>query len=315
MAIYQDVVDQRGLDTEASPRLAWAYVRLGQEQQARELLDKLLEARADDADVHFIDGSFWFNRARESPVAAARTAVAWERALELDPNFKGYEGITAAAMQKQVAQLKSRLPKSPARMVREAEAQEAAESSGAGEGGVAAHGGQMPGGGAMGQMPAENEEEGAEPDAGASDTATAAPAEPDTGVADTGSAESKADAGAEEEPTKTPVPILLTRADMALNQGELDRAESIYGKVLDREEGNIDARIGLVRLDYKRAPEDGKIVQKVRRIAESDRLTASQAYDLGLFADVKLGETELARELWEKVRALDADYADRLGLE
>ena len=313
VAIYQDVVAERGLKNPAATRLAWAYVRLGQEKQARRLLDRLLEVQPQNPEVYFIDGSFWFNRARQSQTAAARTILAWRRVVELDPNFEGYRKIGAADLKRQTRQLQSQLPKPAEQIVQAAEAEDKGQATGADEGGAPAVD-QMPGG-EQAEQPAAEEGESdagrkpvAEADAGTAQEQTApAPAEPDAGRADAGPTA--------DQPQRTPTPILLTRADLALGQGKLDRATSLFQKVLDRDSDNLDVRIGLVRVERQRTPDDPKVAEKVRQLAEADNLTASQAYDLGLFAKVKLGDDPLARQLWKKVRELDPDYADRLGLD
>jgi tetratricopeptide (TPR) repeat protein len=107
--LYQQVVDEMGVGSRAAPRLAWVYVRLGQRHLAGPLLDKLLAEQPDNASVHFVNGAYWFNDARNSRQAAARAIRSWETTLSLNPNFSGFGPFESRSLQQQIDRLRSRL--------------------------------------------------------------------------------------------------------------------------------------------------------------------------------------------------------------
>src|SRR5690554_4632686 len=57
VALYQKAVEAAGPTSPAAPALAWSYVQLGQEPQARALIDELKTVRPDEAVVHVLDAS------------------------------------------------------------------------------------------------------------------------------------------------------------------------------------------------------------------------------------------------------------------
>lgn len=312
VGIYQEVVDEQGIESGAAPRLAWVLVRLGQERQARELLDRLLEAQSDNAFVHFVDGSYWFNRVRQSREAAARAAVAWRRVVELEPEFQGPRGLNARAVRRKVRQIEQRLPQSPEQMLAAAEQEGGGEPGGSGE---------PP---ERGTQPEEGEEStDDEPEsetspgrsrptgeAGAptAESRDAGRADPDGGAAET---------DAEGAGTSAPaVPVLVTRADLALGRGDVAKARRLYRTILEeRASDHLGATFGMIRVRYQEDGASAELADQLRELLDRSDLEAELAYEMGLFARAKLDDSDLAGEFWDRVRELDPDYAESVGLE
>ena len=297
LAIYQEVVEKQGLVSAAAPRLAWSYIRLGQRRQARELIDRLLEARPKDAVVAFLDGSWWFNEVRESEKAAARAAIAWRRALDLDPDFQGFAQINAPALEQKVRQLEARLSKPPEELIggeapaeppQVEEAEPKSETSASAEGEAAG----------------EGVEEAAETLAEGAAETVEEPVREESAPSD----RSGANGG------ERPIPILLTRADLALNAGRLGEAKGLYERVLEADPERLEAEFGLIRVLYKENPHASEAHERAEKLVGRPRLGADLAYDLGLFARAKLERPELADKFFDVVRSKDPSMAEKLGI-
>jgi len=312
--IYQGVVAEQGVESDAAPRLAWILVRLGQERQARELLDRLLKVRPESALVHFVDGSFWFNRAPESREAAARTVVSWRRALERDPEFEGPERLDASALRRKIRRIEGRLPEEPESIL---------ARSDEGDGGLSSEGDGPVGASDDREQPSELDEGGQEADDGGESRAGTADAfresgrASDTGATDTGATDRResgasADAGADAGPS---APLLLTRADLALRNGEIEEARRLYRRILEeREERQLEAEFGLIRTEQRAGVDAAKLVEQLRALVDRSDLTARLAYSMHSFARGTLDAPGLAEQFRERVRELDPEYAEKMGL-
>lgn len=302
--IYQQVVDEQGLESPAAPRLAWVLVRLGQEKQARQLLDELLGVRPDDPFVHFVDGAYWFNQSTESSRAAAKAVLSWRRVLELDSTFEGPRRLDSRALKQKIQQIERRLPEAPEALAsqegpvdrggpppEERAAPENPEGAEMGDTGVESGG-------------ADRADAGRGADAG---TASG----PDAGsTARARSADAGVDGGA-----RTPTPVLVTRAELATNDGELDRARRLYRRILEeRGSDRPDAKFGLIQLGYRQNPNDESLAKRLRDLVDHPDMTASLAYEMGLFAQSKLERSKLAETCWKRVRQLDPSYAEQVGI-
>jgi tetratricopeptide (TPR) repeat protein len=109
VGIYQRDVAEKGAKSHAAARLGWAYIRLGQEKPAKELVALLKTEESERAMAFFLEGAGhlqWDAGSEESNQGLYRS---WSRALELNPNFKGFEGISAAQMRAQLERLKPQL--------------------------------------------------------------------------------------------------------------------------------------------------------------------------------------------------------------
>jgi len=308
VAIYQEVVEKQGFESEAAPRLAWALVRLGQERQARDVLDRLIDEQSDEAFVHFVDGSYWFNKVRESREAGARAAVAWRRVLELDPGFQGPRGIGARGLRQNIRQIEKRLPESPEQMLAAAETERGNEPGASGE---TAAGGDS-----------AEESDGGEATAGESDEgsratedadASATPSRDAGGATSAGGSDTSGapDAGQAEDP----VPVLVTRADLALGRGDLAEARRLYRNILEgRDSDHLGATFGWIRVRFQESGASTELVDQLGALRDRSDLTAELAYEMGLFARAKLDDDDLAEAFWDRVRDLDPAYAESVGI-
>ncbi len=342
VAIYQQVVDEQGPTSRAAPRLAWAYIRLDQREQALDVLETLEDTRSDDPVVPFLRGVFWFNQAQDSREAMARTALAWQRTLELDPDFEGFGGLDGDTIRQQIGRITSRLPQSPEAMLDESS--EVSEATSGGnmtetssdetsdtserEGPVANRGGDSD--------PSDNTASSPSSDAEASDDETSSKESssgtpPETepsdeqaadtdGESDEARASEESETGSESDsdaPSESDGPDLsvqLTQADLALSQGNLDRAETLYRAVLEKAPDHPKAQFGRARIEHARRGASSELSETVSNLLEYDNLDARLAYDMGVFAESKLDDTELAEQCWSRVRTLDADFAERMDL-
>lgn len=110
LAVYRAQSNKLGLTHHASERLAWGLLRLGQEPEARDLIERLLRANPADADPWFLLGAFWLKEAAsgDSRDAALKVILGWSRVLELDPNYVGFEGLKATDVQRQLSIMRRR---------------------------------------------------------------------------------------------------------------------------------------------------------------------------------------------------------------
>ena len=102
LAHYRDDIERQGVaKSPAAPRLAWALMRLGQEDQSSELIARLIAARPLDPAPWFLYGARSMNEATTDREAAVRAVLGWREAPRLDPNYRGFEDISAGVMLRQ----------------------------------------------------------------------------------------------------------------------------------------------------------------------------------------------------------------------
>lgn len=122
VSILQDVVDEVGLSNPAAIRLAWGYVRLGPDETARSFLERLLEEHPEDPRAHFVYGSYWFEKARDSEEAMARAVLAWKRSLEFDEEAgRGRDRRRTRSLEERVRMMEKQLPRPAKEIVAEAD--------------------------------------------------------------------------------------------------------------------------------------------------------------------------------------------------
>ncbi|MFB6350693.1 MAG: hypothetical protein ABEN55_17290 [Bradymonadaceae bacterium] len=318
VAIYQDAYEKLGAESPVAERLAWSYIRLGQRKQARKLLDELKQARSDDATVAFLEGFYWMNTGQKSPKALARAVLQWRRVLELDPDFSGFRRVSARSLKAQIGRIERRLPKAPEAIV-------GGETAGDGGPKAEGRGQKAEGGGPKAEDGGQKAQGGGPMRAGASDQTGAAGREE---TSETSSARQEQAESAETKPSETaqkggddksqgqtPTGVVMMRADKALESGELNKADRLYRKVLDREPEHVGARMGLLRVGWKSDPDNPETVKYARQLASSGDLSARQAYELSLFAKVRLKKPKLAESLRQRVRELDPEFAKKVGIE
>lgn len=321
VAVYQDVVDELGLESSAAPRLARGYIRLGQRKKAREFLDKLKEARPDDAQVAFLEGLYAVSAPEQAPEEADRAVEAWRRTLDLDPDFEGPGGMNADQLERQIEQLEqsgSAAGQGQPGQQRPGPVAQAERGGGGSGGPTAAEDDGTPdektdGDESDDETSGDDEEEATDETPAADEVDTGA--EPaDAGMAGEedggdGAVESAPDAG-----TETPVGVLVLNADEARANGNLEKAAETYQEALDRAPEHLDAQFGLLQVDWQRDGDTDDVASRLEGLLDHPELTAREAYQMARFADGELGRAELAETFRQRVRELDADYADKLGI-
>lgn len=302
VGIYQNVVEEQGISSPAAPRLVRALLRLGQRQQARELIDKLLASQPDSARPWFLNGAYWLPEARDSEDAAARVVASWKKSLAIDPDFDGLEQPNAPSLAQQVEQLEARTsPEALAEARAELDAPRDVPAEAADEDDEAvAEKVEQPEGAPVEEAPAEEpaEQPGAEALAEAATAPTAA-----------------APAPIAPQPAEEPVPVLIARGEMQLAQGDANSAEQLFQKAIERDPVNVTARLGLIRAGWTEETRRAELSKTLRTLAERDDLTPRQQYEIGLFALTKMGDRQLAGELFRKVKERDPQLAETVGID
>lgn len=102
---YRGAYDKNGASHFVSPRLAWAYVNLGQMNFAATIVDESLKVRPNDARLYFIRG-FLLSRARQVDKALiGEVRSLWVRALELDPDLKRLYPVSARVLRGRIEEM------------------------------------------------------------------------------------------------------------------------------------------------------------------------------------------------------------------
>lgn len=322
---YSADIERQGLQkSPAAPRMLWALIRLGQEDQAKAFARELVLARPDDAGAWFLYGAYWIKFAAEDEDAAARVVFAWSKAVELDPSYRGFEGIDARTMRREISRLKVEQSITPTKL--DAIGAEL-RTTGAG-GAIRAASGHVlravmvsrngieaqlvrapvepPAAEAVESPPGQDEPgEGVEERA-----AQVAPAPSDAAPERTarqelllGMAQAKLDLASGKEPGAR---ATLTRVlGEALPGGKLEEAVSVLDRGTDR--------FSLVRLCWQLDVDRNGAARLFRAFATKDveEISSMALYKRVRFAADELEDYALARELIDALKQKDADFAAR----
>jgi hypothetical protein len=107
LGIYREDIKRQGLDkSPGATRLLWGLIRLGQEPQSKKLAVELVRARPQSADAWFLYGAYWIKYAAEDKDAAKRVVLGWSSAVDIDPRYRGFEGIDASTIRREVSRLR-----------------------------------------------------------------------------------------------------------------------------------------------------------------------------------------------------------------
>ncbi len=295
VAAYQKDVTEKGLESRVADRLAWGYVRLGMQNQARELLDQLKEASADDPNVWFLDGAYYLQWDPDEVESQQNFIAAWERAIALDPAYVGFEGIRAADMRRQLERVKTQLGPENLVSPMERTIQLASESvSQAPRVALASL--------APDPEPAEDAPVETEPSETESKDAT----------------DSQPEAAAVETKTSAPeaeYKTLIARGEMRLAQAKYKEAEDAFIAARTIRPTGFEAEFGQLRAGWGVETQRNRVSARARQLAERDNLSARQSYELGLFAYSKMSDETLARTLWERSKSLDSELAERVNID
>lgn len=285
--IYEENVKNFGIDSWMAPELAWAYMQIGDEIRAKELIGKLKEERGDEAQVWILAGTYDLSEAETSPVAARRAREAFERALELEPEFAGFKGVDAGLLRNQIAELRQR-EGAPAAQVREDRVGEQGQ-----------------------QEPAAVVEVAPEEEV----------------VDEPQEVEEVEEAPKEVPPQAAPVQrspqeiqeaahfVVLGQAAMQRGESGYVEAQRYFQQALALEGDNLDAALGLLLLAGRTGAPEAMLRAQVERIAEAPHVSARQVYDLALFVRRRLNDQALAISLLKQVQELDPSFAERVGVD
>lgn len=293
VSIYQQDFKANGMQSNVIDRLAWGYIRLGMQKQAREVLDMLQEARPRDSDVWFLEGAFWLQWDPDELESQQQFVAAWERALSLDPDYRGFEGIRAADMERQLERVKQRI--GPENLISPVERAVDLASEAVLQAPRVALARVKPK--PVVPIPDDVEEPPAE----------ALPEGEPAG-------EETPPAAAEASPERE-YKLKVARGELFLSQGEFKKAEDAFIAARTLVPNGFAAEFGQLRAGWGVESARNRVSARARKLAERNDLTARQTYELGLFAYSKMSDRDLARSLWTRTRELDAALAGRVGID
>ena len=107
MTFYAEAVDRGVVDLR--PRLAWLLERGGLHDAALAAAETAVRERPEDAEAHFVLGFVLGQSDTAGPELLRRIGIEYARATELEPDFVGPGGVTAAELRRQVAEIDARL--------------------------------------------------------------------------------------------------------------------------------------------------------------------------------------------------------------
>lgn len=293
MEIYRDDWDKRGPDSYVADRYAWGLVRLGQRKQSRDVINQLLVARPTEGRIHFLDGAAYLEDQPPDPKNFPAIVRAWQRTLDFDPDYKGYEGIDAKMLATEIEKFKSLIP--PA--AKPGEPAEPAEPR-------------------PGDTPPEPK-----PDA------TGEPAEPEPAAEANAEPPPEVDVEpapeAETPPASKPDPgadltldqqyrLQIAKGQIALGQGNYTEAERAFAHAKMFQPNGFEAEFGRLQAGWGNEAARNKVSSAARELAERKDLTPSQRVDLGVFLWAKMGRNDLAKEQWEAAKTADPALAPRV---
>ncbi len=330
--IYRDHYERHGIESIAAIGLAWTHIQLENEVELVELEKRLIEERADDPLTWVIVGEANMRRAAQSPQAAIWARDAFERLLELDPDFQEFKTLSRARLQQQLEQLRIEAPDDDVVVDDEAASPmhhvdgEAASApvSGADMAEVEAepqedHADQE-------QLQEEEERAGDDAKGVVGDTVEPAARQAAAAIAEQHQAEIDDEAQAAEdeaqsadddaEERRRQAITAVMNGQQALQQGDqgLPEARGHFEQALDYDPDNVDAQIGMLRVQQRLEASDSELLEAVDELKERI-LSARQAYDLALFCLRGLNDRDRATSLLQRVEQKDPSFARRVGVD
>ncbi len=304
--LYREDVEKKGTASRMAPRLAWAYIRMNQREAARELLDRLLADRGDEAEIQFMDGAYWIQEQPRSDDSVANAVKAWKRVLELDPNFQGPEGLTAAVLSQEVERFENQFgaidSASPAELAIRAAVARVRRSLQLAAPLAAA---------VAKRQPEPTPEPMPPPSEPAAAPAEAVAAASETEPPDT----AEVDRPVEKLTKDQEYRLKVARAQIALARGEMGKADQLFAEALRIEPNGFEAVFGQLRSNWTTVSARNDIAARMRALAERDDLDPRQRYELGLFVWSKMGRDDITRRLWEPIAKEDPQLAETIGLK
>lgn len=311
VALYQDAVEAGGPASPAAPALAWSYVQLGQEPQARALIDQLKTTRPDEAVVHVLDASLHLAQMERDSSAAARALASFQRARQLDPAFGPFRGLNAAGIAEQINRLEARQARTTGATQNAVSSANTAQNN------------------ADVQPPVAQNQPTAEQNPGEESQPPLAQNPPS--VDDTQLPITPDPAVQNQLPTTQNSPVLQPSAPgpqqqaaimvadgqitMARGEDHFEEAQRYFRRALEFEPNNIAAGLGLLQIASRSGAPDEMVRSQIELLNRQPALNARQAYELAMIALRRLNDRSLATSLLQKVQDLDPRYAERVGVD
>lgn len=316
VAMYSKHVQTHGVDSPIAARLAWAWVKLGQEKNALELSTRILKAKPQDSTSWFLYGAHWLREADTSTDAAARVFVSWSELLKRSPGFIGFDNIDATAIRREVELQKGRLTQSPEELealrakLLEADAAPAPEPK-------------------TPQTPTPNTDPAATPEPTPPTPPTTEPTAPQAAPPSQPPTPSPAPMPTTPKPAPAPsLAVLLVKAQLAMGNQSLDEAgghmERAYSLLLGSHKSLTEAikaqpqselahMMTFIKLDWELARDRHDTAVAARALFERADLAPSTMHEGVMFALRKMEDRPLARTLLNQLKAKDAAYFERSG--
>lgn len=294
VGIYQSDFKVHGGSSHIAERLAWAYIRLGQQQHSKEVVDTLKVARPEDPMPYFLEGARYLQWDPNSEDSKRALLVAWTKVLELDPNFNGFEGITASQIRTQVDRLRQEVtPASPLTAMELAQERIAKITNVSTIPEVPAVAPEMPGvEGPVVTGPPEVP--------GVDEILVVGAASEVPGIVDS--------------PEKA-YRIAVARGEVLLNDARFQEAEDAFLTAKKIDPDGFGAEFGQLRAGWGLEKARPAVRTRLSALAGRENLTARQAYDLGVFFLNHVQDKESATTLFRRVQTMDPALAERVGLE
>jgi tetratricopeptide (TPR) repeat protein len=294
VGIYQNDYKEHGASSHVAERLAWAYIRLGQQRQSEEVVASLKAARPNEAMPYFLEGTRYLQWDPTSDDSKQKLLQAWTRVLEIDPNFLGFENITASQIRNQVERLRQEVSIETQPTAMELAQEQVAMVVEAPEQLVPAPEQLVPG---VDETLETNDDKTVE------SPETNAPA-----------AEVEKVPGVIEDPQKT-YRVAVARGEVLLNDVRYQEAEDAFLEAKKIDPDGFGAEFGQLRAGWGLEKARPVIRQRLAALSAREDLTARQSYDLGMFFLNHVQDSESATNLFRKVKTMDPALAERVGLE
>lgn len=320
IGIYQNMIQKNTVQPDAGAegaaatltgpielRLARAYLRLGQNRLAREMLDKMILENADSPMTWFLNAAYWLPEAAESEDAAARVIANWQKTLDIEPDFVGFDQTNAPSLKEQLASLRQQTPADKVatataelhkKMNPNAVEKTAEDAPQALEEAVEE---------AVDDKPVE-----------VADAVVAAPsdiAEPEVVPEVAAQGDSSPKETPEESAKPLRIPHIIAHGNMALSQDKPAQAARLFKEVLAREPDHFGAQFGLIRAGWTQSNQRPGLEKSLRELAARTDLKPREQLAVGRFVYYDLGDRELAIKLWESVKKQNPTLAESVGID
>lgn len=313
VAMYAQHVQKHGTSSRIAPRLAWAWIKLGQEQRAEQLVTALLNADRSNPNHWFLYGAHWLREAETNPEAATRVVIAWRELIKLAPGFMGFDGIDATAVRREIeVQQRRQLTDKDKLKAIEQELLTATPSPTQPE---------------QPEQPAQPEQPTPQPEPATEQAPTpaveeVAPPQP------TPAPQAAPTPPPAAKPAQDPPSVLIVKAQLAMSSRALDQAslhmERAYRQLI---QGHADLATALkaqpadqlhqlmtfIQLDWELGRDKNDTARAARALFERQDLSAPTLYEAAMFSLRKLEDKALTKTLIERLKAKDAAYYQRSG--